>query len=936
LDSYPAKMKNSLLVLALLLPVFAIAQTGNYFLSHYSPGKEHFKNVAFDMAQDGRGVMYYATNAGVLEFDGKNWDMLKGQSAVYTLEITEAGDIFWGGSKGFGKIGFDEQGFQKLELISDSTVTQIFQSIAVKDFLYFISDSQVFIYNKTTGVVTKLKSSNLINAFTNIFELYGAVYLSSTEEGVLKIENNKLVQSKLSFTGDLVFSSRIEESYVIGTTDNKIFTCNEDLKFKPVKIDDQDYADASVIITGSWVNRQLLALGTLRGGVIFVNPITGRTQEIVNYDTGLPDNEVFSLAPDRNQNIWVAHEYGFTRVSPYLSFRSFSHYPGLQGNLLCAFSHRGVVYAGTSSGLFKLQKEDVYDELIYYVNVAIGTPNKPSVKKTAAAPAETVVKVEPESKKKGLFNFLKKKNKTTTPAQGDDKPADTKAEVAQEDAGGGGQKFKKVKRSQKVLRASQYSFKKVKGIDAKVSHLLEANGKLVASGLGGIYEITDMQAKNILDEPVRTLQVSQHKDILYASTYQNEVRTLPFNSRGWEAEPYSALNDINDQINFIFETPDKELWLCGLDKVYRYKIEDEDVSLIQSVSFENPDMESTYGVGIDNEVLFVNPQGFFRFDKKSNKTVKVDSLQAATQYFPLGQSILYRNRHGWNSAGKQTSKANLHLLNLFHDLRFISSDQQAENLWIISGSNELYKFFGEKQTTDETAFPLFLKSVTNNEIKIASRSKINISEDKSAVTFEIVQPDYVSPQAIEFRYKLNGMNEQWTDWAGDNNTISFPYLPPGKYTLMVQSQNIFGKITDLDPMVFEVLPPYWKRSWFYAMEFAILASMVLGSVRLNERYRLVSRVLSLLTIILLIQFIQTVIDSVISFKESPVIDFIIQVIVALLILPVEGFLHDLMTKSLDGQSKLYQFIAPKNTKGYIEIDKGKLEAYENSKEETLS
>jgi hypothetical protein len=158
-------------------------------------------------------------------------------------------------------------------------------------------------------------------------------------------------------------------------------------------------------------------------------------------------------------------------------------------------------------------------------------------------------------------------------------------------------------------------------------------------------------------------------------------------------------------------------------------------------------------------------------------------------------------------------------------------------------------------------------------------------------------------------------------------------LPPGEYVLNVQSRNIFGKVTDLEPMNFEVLPPYWRRSWFYAMEFAFLATLVLLSVRLNERYRLVSRILSLLTIILLIQFIQTLIDSVINFKESPVIDFIIQVIVAFLILPVEGFLHDLMSKSLDGSSKLYQMIAPRNTKGYIEIDKGaKLEAYDTKDE----
>jgi ligand-binding sensor domain-containing protein len=922
-------MKKLLLAL-LFLPVVALAQSGNYFLSHYSPGKEHFKNVALDIAQDARGVMYYATNAGVLEFDGKNWDMLKGQSAIYTIEITEQGEIFWGGSKGFGKIGFDNNGFQTLELLSDSTTANIFQAISLKEELYFINENQLFVYNKASGLVAKYKSSNLISTFTNVFELFGTVYISTSDEGILKLDKKNLVAAKLGLTADVVFSSRIENSYVIGLSNNKVVTCNEDLKFVPVKMDDQAYADASVVISGSWINRQLLALGTLRGGAIFVNPITGHTQEIVNYDTGLPDNEVFALAPDRNQNIWIAHEYGFTRVSPYLAFRSFSHYPGIDGNLLCAFSHNGSVYAGTSVGLYKLQKEDVYDDLVYFVNVPVAAVSKSSAKNELQNPSVQQSKEQPETKRKGLFNFLKKnKNKATT--QTDESSSGAKTEsIKQEETGA---KFKQVKRTQKVLRASQYSFKRVKGIDAKISHLLQVNGKLIASGLGGVYEVNDLQAKAILEEPVRTLYPSQHKNILYVSTYQNEVRTLTYNSKGWTPEPFSALNEKHDQVNFIFESADKELWLCGLDKVYQYKIEDEDVSLIQSLSFDNPDMEATYGVTWDSEVLFVNPQGFYAYDKKTKKAVKVDSLQLPAQYFPLAQSIIYRDQHGWNLVGKRLSQVNLHLLNLFHDLRFVGRDQVPENLWIVSGGNELYKFFGEKLAADEKAFPLFLKSITNDQIKIASADKINISEDKSSVLFEIVQPDYISPQSVEFRFQLKGMNDQWTEWAVNNSNVGFPYLPPGEYVLNVQSRNIFGKVTDLDPMTFQVLPPYWRRSWFYAMEFAFLATLVLLSVRLNERYRLVSRILSLLTIILLIQFIQTLIDSIISFKESPVIDFIIQVIVAFLILPVEGFLHDLMTKSLDGSSKLYQFIAPKNTTGYIEIDKGaKLEAYDSKEE----
>jgi hypothetical protein len=54
----------------------------------------------------------------------------------------------------------------------------------------------------------------------------------------------------------------------------------------------------------------------------------------------------------------------------------------------------------------------------------------------------------------------------------------------------------------------------------------------------------------------------------------------------------------------------------------------------------------------------------------------------------------------------------------------------------------------------------------------------------------------------------------------------------------------------------------------------------------------------LITIILLIEFIQTVAGATFASKDSPVMDFFIQVGVALVILPVESYLRNLMLRSI--------------------------------------
>ena len=121
---------------------------------------------------------------------------------------------------------------------------------------------------------------------------------------------------------------------------------------------------------------------------------------------------------------------------------------------------------------------------------------------------------------------------------------------------------------------------------------------------------------------------------------------------------------------------------------------------------------------------------------------------------------------------------------------------------------------------------------------------------------------------------------------------------------MVEAKELFGKVKKLDSIEFEVVPPYWKRPWFYALEFLVFGALVVLSLRLNvakSRYRYLSRFLSALTIVLLIEFVQTIATANITLKSTPVGDFFIQVVIALLVLPVEEFLRSRIVKAGDGE-----------------------------------
>jgi hypothetical protein len=236
-------------------------------------------------------------------------------------------------------------------------------------------------------------------------------------------------------------------------------------------------------------------------------------------------------------------------------------------------------------------------------------------------------------------------------------------------------------------------------------------------------------------------------------------------------------------------------------------------------------------------------------------------------------------------------------LRMFPNLRYLAPDNQRDGLWVITATNELYKFNNASETPTKAGYPLFLRGIRGQEAKAADR--IEIEQQEGSITFEFIQPDYVGLNSTQYRYQLKGLNTPWSIWSSSNNTITLPYLPQGKYQLAVQSRDLMGNESNVEQIAFKVLPPYWQRWWFYALEFTLFSGLVILSLRLsraNSRYRYISQILSLLTVVMLIQFLQTVLASLIGLKTSPVIDFIIQVFIAFVVFPIEILARNAMIK----------------------------------------
>ncbi|HEY5824116.1 MAG TPA: two-component regulator propeller domain-containing protein, partial [Cyclobacteriaceae bacterium] len=660
------------------------AQQGNYFLTHYTPSDERIDYVTYGMAQGQKGVIYVANKSGVLEFDGRNWVLIQTPGPIYTVS-TLGTDVFVAGYNGFGKLAWGNDNLKLYQSLSDGVegASRIFSSVAVKDNVYFLSEQSLHVLPVTSNKSTAIKADGTSGVFTGLYEILGSVYVNTEKQGLLKIAEGKLVKANLNLPDGQVisFSSSLAEKTktLIGSDGGTLFIYDGNV-LKEINVKDKAFLESNVIVSGTWVSEALIAIGTLRGGVIFIDPKTGSTQEITNFYTGLPDNEVYSLLCDRNQGVWVAHDYGFTRVAPYLPFRSYNHYSGLSGNLLCASTHNGQIYAGTTLGLFSLTREEVYETL---------------ADKNSNRPAGALDKAKG---KKGLFSFLRKEKQKTS------EPKATKDVVKS--------------KAKPTIQSIRYVYKRVEGIEGKVSQLIEANGKLLAAGISGVMEVDGLKSKAITREPVRSVFLSPSIHQLLVSTLNEEIKTFSPNANGWTET--HLLDTLQDYVSYIFEDRIQNIWLCSRTKIYKLETVDNEISNLETIPFLNPSIDETIGMAYGSEVYIAASGTFNRFNITKNKFEKHDSVPGPKKYFASAGYFWFYDGHRWRTVDPRMQKAlKLEWLGLFQNIRFLAPADKDNGLWVITAANELYKFSSNKVATEQSSYPLFLREVRGQQSKIA-------------------------------------------------------------------------------------------------------------------------------------------------------------------------------------------------------------------------
>jgi ligand-binding sensor domain-containing protein len=133
-------------------------------------------------------------------------------------------------------------------------------------------------------------------------------------------------------------------------------------------------------------------------------------------------------------------------------------------------------------------------------------------------------------------------------------------------------------------------------------------------------------------------------------------------------------------------------------------------------------------------------------------------------------------------------------------------------------------------TDDEEGKPIVEKGISESD-------SIFLTYKDNIITLEFAALNYYNNFDNQYKYKLEGFNENWIQ-LGNNHSVTFTNLSPGEYYLSVIGSNNDGVWNEEgSTLLINVAPPWWKSNTAYSIYLIALFSFIYGIRRYDINRR---------------------------------------------------------------------------------------------------
>ncbi|GET28299.1 hypothetical protein SD074_05010 [Prolixibacter sp. SD074] len=303
------------------------------------------------------GMMYFANNNGLLEFDGTGWRLYHlpnetilravlalNDSLIYTSGYREMG--FWK-RKPSGELVYHSLNALGAQYFSKNE--EFWNIASVHDKIYYHSFNRIFLYQNDSIIPIDLPG------FTNVMnKVRDQVLIGVRDKGIYQLSGDKitLVASGPFFNGKIIrfILPYKNDELMIGTASGGIVIWDgvQIMQWKP---DWTPYFRENELNRAYILPNGNLVLGTIIDGIV----VFDKSENLIhkyNHTNGLQNNTILGIAGDQFNNIWLALDHGID----FISNRNnngvrIENIPNI-GAVYSAAIFQDHIYLGTNQGLF--------------------------------------------------------------------------------------------------------------------------------------------------------------------------------------------------------------------------------------------------------------------------------------------------------------------------------------------------------------------------------------------------------------------------------------------------------------------------------------------------------------------------------------------------------------------------------------------------------
>jgi DNA-binding CsgD family transcriptional regulator len=410
------------------------------------------------------------------------------------------------------------------------------------------------------------------------------------------------------------------------------------------------------------------------------------------------------------------------------------------------------------------------------------------------------------------------------------------------------------------------SFTLVKGTTGQAWNIQIIDDILICSHNRGAFQISG-------DKIIKTFdtkgywgfkKIPDQSNLMIGSNY-NGFAVFEKSASGWN---YKNQIEGFTKSASTFEVEPKSVWLKKDQYVYqlRFNTDLKKFNYVKTYESLDPSLDGIRSIQkLQNTLYFQTKNRFFKYSNENDSFSEDKNMTSLFKNIPT-INYCFEDNYGnicytfaasigmlLKTDGGEYQDIRTPFSNLSGNLVFNYESVNtinAKNMFI--GLTEGLAHYDSKLPTIISKPKVFIKSFSspNDTLIIGNlNSKIDVSIPfkSNSVTFRFSSPTYENTKNIQFSYKLEGFDENWSKWTSIS-IKEYTNLVEGNYEMQVKVRNSYGIESNPAKFSFTILPPFYRHFLAYlfyvcliGLAFFLIRQRIKLKIRKNKYYETVEQ-----------------------------------------------------------------------------------------------